>query len=139
VRDGEGATKFITVHVTGAPDETTAHTIANTIAISPLVKTAFYGSDTNWGRIMMAAGRAGVALDQTRLNLWFAPGLMIDGGLQVVANGTPTDYLEEDAAAIFAQPEITVHLDLGLGLAADTIWTCDLSHEYVSINGDYRT
>jgi glutamate N-acetyltransferase/amino-acid N-acetyltransferase len=137
VMDGEGATKFITVQVTGADDETTAHAVANTIAISPLVKTAFYGGDANWGRIMMAAGRAGVPLDQTKLTLWFAS--QAKGELQVVANGTPTNYLEEDASAIFAQQEITVHLDLGLGAAESTVWTCDFSHEYVSINGDYRT
>ncbi|MBL1137469.1 MAG: bifunctional glutamate N-acetyltransferase/amino-acid acetyltransferase ArgJ [Chloroflexi bacterium] len=139
VMDGEGATKFIAVHVTGATDDTSAYAVANTIAISPLVKTAFYGGDANWGRIMMAAGRAGVPLDQSKLNLWFAVGKDFSEGLQVVANGTPTDYSEAEASHIFAQQEITVHLDLGLGTSESTVWTCDFSHEYVSINGDYRT
>ena len=139
VMDGEGATKFIAVHVTGAADDASAYAVANTIAISPLVKTAFYGGDANWGRIMMAAGRAGVPLDQSKLNLWFAVGKATSGGLQVVANGTPTHYSEAEASHIFAQQEITVHLDLGLGTAESTVWTCDFSHEYVSINGDYRT
>lgn len=139
VMDGEGATKLIAVHVTGAADDASAYAVANTIAISPLVKTAFYGGDANWGRIMMAAGRAGVTLDQSKLNLWFAIGKDVSGGLQVVANGTPTDYSEAEASHIFAQQEITVHLDLGLGTSESTVWTCDFSHEYVSINGDYRT
>lgn len=132
VRDGEGATKFITITVSDAPDDSSAHAIANTIATSPLVKTAFYGSDANWGRIVAAAGRAGVALDPTAFQLWF-------DALQVVANGTPTDYQEAEAAAIFAQEEITVHLVVGAGQGQATVWTCDFSHEYVSINADYRT
>lgn len=132
VRDGEGATKFITIAVSGAPDDTSAHAIANTIATSPLVKTAFYGSDANWGRIVAAAGRAGVALDPTAFQLWF-------DALQVVANGTPTGYQEAEAATIFAQEEITVQLVVGAGQGQATVWTCDFSHEYVSINADYRT
>lgn len=139
VRDGEGATKFISIEVTGAPDKATAHQIANTIATSPLVKTAFYGSDANWGRILAAAGRAGIVLDQTRLGLWFGEGMHLSNALQVVSNGTPTGYLEADAAAIFGQEEISVRLDLGLGNASSTVWTCDFSHDYVSINADYRT
>lgn len=139
VRDGEGATKFITVQVTGAKDETSAHTVANTIASSPLVKTAFYGQDANWGRIMMAAGRSGVPFDQSKLSLWFDTGLSVDEGLQVVENGMVTDYLEEDAAAIFAKEEIALRLDLGQSSASAVVWTCDLSHDYVSINADYRT
>ena len=91
----------------------------------------------NWGRIVMAAGRSGAALDPARLALWVkgagaAP-------LQLVDSGTPTGYAEADAAAVFAQPEFTVHLDLGLGDGTTTLWTTDLSHEYVSINADYRT
>lgn len=139
VRDGEGATRFITINVTGAADERSAQTIANTIANSPLVKTAFYGGDANWGRIMMAAGRAGIHFDQSRLSLWFAASELPQSKLQIVAQGVPTNYREEDAAAIFAQQEITVQLDLGIGKAESTVWTCDLSHAYVSINGDYRT
>jgi glutamate N-acetyltransferase / amino-acid N-acetyltransferase len=139
VRDGEGATKFITIEINGAPDAKSAHLVANTIATSPLVKTAFYGGDANWGRIVAAAGRAGVNFDQNKVNLWFAIGKTFEDGLRVVANGTPTNYAEAEASHIFAQEEIYVRLDLGAGSASDTVWTCDLSHDYVSINGDYRS
>ncbi|MCI0712829.1 MAG: bifunctional glutamate N-acetyltransferase/amino-acid acetyltransferase ArgJ [Chloroflexi bacterium] len=139
VRDGEGATKFITIEVNGASDDASAHQIANTIAVSPLVKTAFYGGDANWGRIAMAAGRAGVEFDQTQMNLWFAAGKSFEDSLQVLANGMPTDYQEDDAAAIFAEEDIYVKLNVGNGSGQATVWTCDFSHEYVTINGDYRT
>ena len=137
VRDGEGATRFVTLVVTGAESADDARRAADTIATSPLVKTAFAGGDPNWGRIMMAAGRSGAVLDPARLALWVeAPGAP---PLQLVCDGTPTGYTEADAAAVFAQPEFTVHLDLGLGNGAATLWTTDLSHEYVTINADYRT
>jgi glutamate N-acetyltransferase/amino-acid N-acetyltransferase len=132
VRDGEGVTKFIELQIVGAVSEAEAHQIGNTIATSPLVKTAFYGGDANWGRILAAAGRAGVELDQTKLSLWY-------DDLQLVANGTPLTYEEDRANALAGQPEVTVKLDLGRGSAEATIWTCDLSHDYVSINGHYRT
>ncbi|MCC7447617.1 MAG: bifunctional glutamate N-acetyltransferase/amino-acid acetyltransferase ArgJ [Anaerolineae bacterium] len=132
VRDGEGVTRFITLNVVGAQTPQEAHQIGNTIATSPLVKTAFYGGDANWGRILAAAGRAGVELDQTKLSLWYDE-------LQLVANGTPLTYDEDRANARAGQPEVTVKLDLGRGSAEATIWTCDLSHDYVSINGHYRT
>ena len=137
VRDGEGATRFVTLVVSGAASTVDARRVADTIATSPLVKTAFAGGDPNWGRIMMAAGRSGAALDPARLALSvIAPGAP---PLLLVRGGTPTGYAEADAAAVFAQPEFTVHLDLGLGDGAATLWTTDLSHEYVSINADYRT
>ncbi|MBC7813994.1 MAG: bifunctional ornithine acetyltransferase/N-acetylglutamate synthase, partial [Burkholderiales bacterium] len=142
VYDGEGVTKFITVRVTGAPDDESARDIANTIAISPLVKTAFFGNDANWGRIMMAAGRAGVPLVQERLNLWFAPGevyQVTSDALQLVEGGTPTGFDETKSTSIVSQAKVTVLLDCGIGDGAATIWTCDLSHDYVSINGDYRS
>ncbi len=147
VRDGEGASRFITLHVTGAPDEESARQVAMAVATSPLVKTAFYGGDANWGRILAAAGRAGVPLDADRLALWFAPGEQgvgpgtngAGGWLGVVAGGVPTNYREADAAAALAGGSVSVRLDLGLGEAASTVWTCDLSHEYVTINGHYRT
>ncbi len=137
VRDGEGATKFVEIQVTGAATDADAHAIANTIATSPLVKTAFAGSDPNWGRILAAAGRAGVLFDQNETGLW----VNIPGAerLQLVAEGTPTDYLEADAAYIFAQPEFAVELAVGRGGGTAVVWTCDLSHDYVSINADYRT
>jgi len=137
VRDGEGAGKFVEIQVSGAPDDAAAHTVATTIATSPLVKTAFAGSDANWGRILAAAGRAGIVFDQHQTALWI--GVQAAGELQLVAQGTPLDYQEKDAAAIFAEPEFKVLLNLGAGQGAATMWTSDLTHEYVSINADYRT
>ncbi len=132
VRDAEGATKFITLQVTGARNTADARQIGNAIATSPLVKTAFYGGDANWGRILAATGRAGVPLEQNKLSLWY-------DDLQLVKNGTPLDYDDEEANAIAAHDEVNVRLALGLGKAEHTIWTCDLSHDYVDINGHYRT
>lgn len=137
VRDGEGASKFVTIWVTGAADARAAHAVAETIATSPLVKTALAGSDPNWGRILAAAGRAGVSLDQSSLALWIANS--DQARLQLVAGGSPTGYAELEAAAIFARPEIHIQLDLGQGEAEDTMWTTDLTHDYVTINADYRT
>ncbi len=140
VMDGEGATRFITLHVTGAADDAAARQVGMAIATSPLVKTAFYGADANWGRILAAAGRAGVALDPAQLALWIAPGESdCADGLQLVAAGSPTAYSEDAAAAIMSSPEVSARLDLGQGAGQSTVWTCDLSHEYVSINGHYRT
>jgi glutamate N-acetyltransferase/amino-acid N-acetyltransferase len=132
VRDAEGATRFIQLEIAGARSVQEARQIGNTIATSPLVKTAFYGGDANWGRILAAAGRAHVLLDQSRLSLWF-------GDLQLVADGMPLIYDDAQANAIAAQPEVNVRLELGLGDQQAVIWTCDLSHEYVNINGHYRT
>ncbi|MFP4321399.1 MAG: bifunctional glutamate N-acetyltransferase/amino-acid acetyltransferase ArgJ [Anaerolineales bacterium] len=141
VYDGEGATKFIAIEVSGAADDEAAWRIGNTIANSPLVKTAFAGSDANWGRIMAAAGRAGVPFDQNKADLWFDYGGdgVTDEALQVFAQGQPTNYAEAYAADIFAAHDISVHLRLGEGTGRTTVWTCDLSHDYVSINADYRT
>lgn len=142
VRDGEGATRFVTVRVHGAATDAEAHQAANTIATSPLVKTAFFGGDANWGRILAAVGRAGIQVEPARCDLF------IDGGpdattrtgeLQLVAGGVPLSYSEAAATAIFAQPEIDVRVELGLGDGAATVWTSDLSYDYVRINGDYRT
>lgn len=142
VRDGEGATKFVTIRVEGAVSDAEAHQAANTIAISPLVKTAFFGNDANWGRILMAVGRSRVQVDPARCSLHVSGGA--EGGqhmdeLQLVQAGTPMAYSEADAAARFSEPEIDVRVDLGLGTGSATVWTTDLSHEYVTINGDYRT
>ncbi|MBN1202023.1 MAG: bifunctional glutamate N-acetyltransferase/amino-acid acetyltransferase ArgJ [Anaerolineae bacterium] len=138
VRDGEGATKFVTLHVTGAPDEATARIIARQIATSPLVKTAFYGGDPNWGRVLCAAGYSGVEIDPAQMALWLldANGAPV---LQLVKGGCPTDYDEPAAIALMQAPEWGVRLDLGSGKAKTWLWTCDLSHEYVTINGHYRT
>lgn len=142
VRDGEGVTKFVTIQVNGARSDTEAHAGANTIATSPLVKTAFFGNDANWGRILAAIGRAGIAVEPAKCSLFITGG--VTGGerlpeLQLVAAGTPLAYQEADAAARFAQPELDVRVELGLGEGTATVWSCDLSHEYVSINGDYRS
>ncbi len=137
VRDGEGATKFVEINVSGALDDQSAHVIAATIATSPLVKTAFAGSDANWGRILAAAGRSGITFDQYQVSL--SIGVSDVTQLQIVADGTPTTYQEADAAAIFNEPEFKILLDLGTGPGKATMWTSDLSHEYVTINSDYRT
>ena len=138
VRDGEGATKFVTVVVTGAPDEASARTVARSIGTSPLCKTAFYGADPNWGRILCAAGYSGVEVEPERLSLWL---LDSEGreALQLVADGEPADYDEAAAIRLMQTPEWGLRLDLGLGEASTWLWTCDLSHEYITINGHYRT
>jgi glutamate N-acetyltransferase/amino-acid N-acetyltransferase len=137
VRDGEGASKFVTLIVSGAPDESAALKIAKTIATSPLVKTALAGEDPNWGRVLAAAGRAGIELDPIRLSLWI--GKAHDGELQLVQAGEAAGWDPASAASILADPEITMRLDLGLGEASATVWTCDLTHEYISINANYHT
>lgn len=132
VQDGEGATKFITLEVSGARSDVEARQIGNAIATSALVKTAFYGGDANWGRIVAAAGRSGIAVDQRQFNLWYDE-------VQLVADGLPLDYDEGRANAIAGSKEITIRFTVGSGSGTATLWTCDLSHDYVSINGHYRT
>jgi glutamate N-acetyltransferase/amino-acid N-acetyltransferase len=143
VRDGEGASKFITVDVQNAPSDADARTIAHTIAASPLVKTAFYGSDANWGRIMAAAGRAGVTFDADKARLWLTPGETPPPadtrGLLLYENGIRATYTESDAAAMMAESTLYITLDVAAGDGQAQVWTCDLSHEYISINADYRT
>lgn len=142
VRDGEGATKFVTIHVNGAANDEQAHRAANTVATSPLVKTAFYGGDANWGRLLMAVGRAGIQVDPERCSLFVAGGPAGSEHLpelQLVDAGQPLAYAEADAAERFAQVEIDVRIELDLGPGSATVWTSDLSHDYVTINGAYRT
>lgn len=142
VRDGEGATRFVAITVQGAQDDAAAHTIANTVATSPLVKTALFGGDANWGRILAAVGRAGIAIDVGRVALTInggEDGASRLGALELVRGGMPLHYSEEKATAIFAQPEVDIAIDLGLGSGSATVWTTDLSYDYVKINGDYRT
>jgi glutamate N-acetyltransferase/amino-acid N-acetyltransferase len=134
VRDGEGATKFITVQVEGGRDAAECRQAAYAIAHSPLVKTAFFASDPNLGRILAAVGYAGIAdLDQTRIALYLDDVHVVTGG------GRNPAYREEDGQRVMRQSEITVRVDLGRGTASDTVWTCDLSHDYVTINADYRS
>jgi glutamate N-acetyltransferase/amino-acid N-acetyltransferase len=143
-RDGEGATRLVEIRVTGAASEDQAHQVANSIARSPLVKTAVHGGDPNWGRVLCAAGYSGAAIDPDRLSLTFGPadrpGDKYDSpAVQVVADGLPTTYDERAArAALVADPAL-ITLDLGLGDAAATVWTCDLTAEYVAINAHYTT
>lgn len=134
VRDGEGATKFITIRVEGGRTQAECSQVAYAIAHSPLVKTAFFASDPNLGRILAAVGYAGIAdLDQGGIDLYLDQ-------VHVASQGARhPDYREEDAQRVMRQSEITVRVLLGRGVAVDTVWTCDLSHDYVSINADYRS
>jgi glutamate N-acetyltransferase/amino-acid N-acetyltransferase len=134
VRDGEGATKFITIQVEGGRDGAECRQVAYAIAHSPLVKTAFFASDPNLGRILAAVGYAGIAdLEQTGIDLY------LDDVHVAVQGGRHPAYREEDGQRVMKQSEITVRVVLGRGTASDTVWTCDLSHDYVSINADYRS
>lgn len=134
VRDGEGATKFITVRVEGGQTAEECRQVAYAIAHSPLVKTAFYASDPNLGRILAAVGYAGIAdLDQTQIDLY------LDDVHVAINGGRNPAYQEADGQRVMQQAEITVRVLLGRGEAQDTVWTCDFSHEYVTINADYRS
>jgi glutamate N-acetyltransferase/amino-acid N-acetyltransferase len=134
VRDGEGASKFITLRVEGGRDEAECDRVARAIAHSPLVKTAFFASDPNLGRIVCAIGNAGLAnLDPARVSFWLDDVPVVERG------GRAATYREEDGQRVMKQSEITVRVELGRGAASATVWTCDLSHDYVSINADYRS
>lgn len=133
VRDGEGAQKFIAVTVTGAVSDISARRVGLAIANSPLVKTAIAGEDANWGRVVMAVGKAGEPADRDRLSIGF-------GGVWAAREGQPLpDYDEAPVAAHLKGQEITVEVDLGLGDGTATVWTCDLTHGYIAINADYRS
>ena len=134
VRDGEGATKFMTVAVEGGNNTQECCDIAYSIAHSPLVKTAFFASDPNWGRILAAIGYAGVKnLDVEKIQVWLDDVQICKDG------GAAADYTEEAGARVMSQSEITIRVDLGRGQAKDTVYTCDLSYDYVKINADYRS
>ncbi len=133
VRDGEGATKFITIAVTGAANDRAAHGIGMSIANSPLVKTAITGEDANWGRIVMAVGKSGAGIDQSRLDISM-------GGVPIAAAGARLDdYNEAPVAAHMKGEEIDIAVKVGDGAGAARVWTCDLTHGYISINADYRS
>ncbi|QJU59383.1 bifunctional glutamate N-acetyltransferase/amino-acid acetyltransferase ArgJ [Sphingomonas sp. AP4-R1] len=133
VRDGEGASKFIAVEVAGATSDESAHRIAMSIANSPLVKTAIAGEDANWGRVVMAVGKAGEPAERDQLSIRFGSTQVATGGLAV------TGYDEAPVAAHLKGQEIEIGVDLGLGEGRATVWTCDLTHGYISINADYRS
>ncbi len=133
VRDGEGARKQIEVTVTGAKSSKSARKIALSIANSPLVKTAVAGEDANWGRVVMAVGKAGEPADRDRLSIWFGDNRLAHKGERDSA------YSEERTSAYMKRDEIAIRADLGIGGGKATVWTCDLTKEYVAINGDYRS
>ena len=134
IRDGEGATKFISVQVQGASTREEAHIVGNTVALSPLVKTALFASDPNWGRILAAVGRSPIEnLDVSQVTIWLGDTLLIQQG-----EPAPT-YREELGQAEMKPAEITIRIDLGRGNASATVWTCDFSYDYVKINAEYRS
>jgi glutamate N-acetyltransferase/amino-acid N-acetyltransferase len=131
-RDGEGATKLIELRVEGARTVAQARKVGMTVANSPLVKTAFFGNDPNWGRILAAAGRSGVLIDPNRIALRI-------GEIRLVEGGAPLEFDARAAHETLKQPEVVVHLDLGLGRSSAVVWTCDFSYDYVRINAEYHT
>ena len=134
VRDGEGATKFMTVKVTGGKTTQECCDVAYAVAHSPLVKTAFFASDANWGRILAAVGYAGVEnLDTEQVDVYLDEVMICQNG------GVAPSYTEEAGKTVMSRPEITIHIDLARGDASDTVYTCDLSYDYVKINADYRS
>ncbi len=133
VRDGEGASKFVKVLVEGAVSDESARKIARTICESPLVKTAIAGEDANWGRIVMAVGRADEPVARERLSVRF-------GTLYAARNGAVSpDYSEAAMSAYMKNRELEISVDVGCGSGSAVLWTCDLTHGYISINGDYRS
>jgi glutamate N-acetyltransferase / amino-acid N-acetyltransferase len=133
-RDGEGATKFITIRVLNAATEQEAVRVGKAVAHSPLVKTAFFASDPNLGRLIMAIGNAGISdLDTSRVHLWLGDVKVIDGGARAAS------YREEDGVRVMRPAEITVRIELGRGAAEAAVWTCDFSYDYIKINAEYRT
>ena len=133
VKDGEGATKFVEVIVTGADTDTSARTIGLAIANSPLVKTALAGEDPNWGRVVMAIGKSGEPADRDRLAISF-------GDILVAENGWVAESYHEEAGANYMKnADISITVDIGVGQGTATVWTCDLTHQYITINADYRS
>jgi glutamate N-acetyltransferase/amino-acid N-acetyltransferase len=132
-RDGEGATKLVEIQITSAATKRDAHLAAMAIANSPLVKTAVAGEDANWGRVVMAIGKSGAKADRDKLSIRF-------GDLVVAENGWRSpDYSEDATSAYMKNDELVIGVDMGLGKAAKTVWTCDLTHGYIEINADYRS
>ena len=133
VKDGEGATKFVAVEVTGAASDSDARKVAMSIANSPLVKTAIAGEDPNWGRIVMAIGKSGAQADRDRLSIWFGPHLVAEKGW------VSKSYTEKKGATYMKNKDLVIRVDLRIGNAITTVWTCDLTHQYIEINADYRS
>ena len=133
VRDGEGATKFVSISLSGAASDDDAHRAAMAIANSPLVKTAIAGEDPNWGRIVMAIGKSGAVADRDKISIHFGDILVAEKGW------VASSYREEDGASYMTRDEIEIAVDLGVGSARKTVWTCDLTKRYIEINADYRS
>lgn len=133
IKDGEGITKFVTINVSGAVSDMSAKRVGLSIANSPLVKTAIAGEDANWGRIVMAVGKAGEPAERDKLSIWMGPHLLAERGQRL------PDYTERDGAAYMKNSEINIRVDLGLGDGMAVIYTCDLTHGYIEINADYRS
>ncbi|MGD9804798.1 MAG: bifunctional glutamate N-acetyltransferase/amino-acid acetyltransferase ArgJ [Hyphomicrobiaceae bacterium] len=132
-KDGEGVSKFVTINVEGAESDKAARTIGLAVANSPLVKTAIAGEDPNWGRVVMAVGKSGEAADRDKLSIWFGDHVVAKDGERA------PEYVEETGATYMQNPELTIRVDVGVGTGKATIWTCDLTHDYISINADYRS
>ncbi|MGE0768569.1 MAG: bifunctional glutamate N-acetyltransferase/amino-acid acetyltransferase ArgJ [Hyphomicrobiaceae bacterium] len=132
-KDGEGISKFVTLHIEGAESDDAARTIGLSVANSPLVKTAIAGEDPNWGRIVMAVGKSGEAADRDKLSIWLGEKIVAKDGERA------PEYVEDVMAAYMKNPEIVIRVDVGIGDGKATIWTCDLTHGYISINADYRS
>ena len=132
-KDGEGASKFVTVQIGGAESWAAARKIALSCANSPILKAAIAGEDPNWGRVVMAIGKAGEAADRDRLSIWFGPHIVARNGERAA------EYMEQTVAAYMQGREIIIRADVGVGEAEATVWTCDLTHDYISINSDYRS
>ena len=133
IKDGEGITKFVTIEIGGAVSNESAHRIGMSVANSPLVKTAIAGEDANWGRIVMAVGKAGEPAERDKLSIWIGPHVLAEGGQPAES------YREEYGAAYMKEAEIIIRVDLGLGDGAAKVYTCDLTHSYIDINADYRS
>jgi glutamate N-acetyltransferase/amino-acid N-acetyltransferase len=131
-RDGEGATRLVEIVVRGALSVAEAERAAKTVATSPLVKTAIFGGDPNWGRILAAVGRSGAQVDPGRANLWLGP-------VQLVAGGMPLTFDFDAARSALRLAEVGITVDLGLGTGQARVWTCDFSYKYVEINAEYHT
>lgn len=133
VKDGEGISKFVTIKITGAVSDASAHRIGMSVANSPLVKTAIAGEDANWGRIVMAVGKAGEPADRDTLSIWIGPHVLAEGGQPAES------YREDHGAAYMKNSEIVIAVDLGISQGSATVYTCDLTHSYIDINADYRS
>ena len=133
IRDGEGATKFVTVHVSGGSTSEDCLNVAYAIANSPLIKTALFASDANWGRIVMAIGKSDAAIDRSKIDIYLGDVCLMKSG------GKDKNYREEEGAEVMENEDITIRVELNIGNETETVWTSDLSHDYVTINAEYRT